>query len=387
MRFKNLVVFIHCLVSITHAKNKTSSKAEWFNRIKQQIISKAEDIKNSSRFSGNIVNAIHSLNGYGCWCYFYDRIGSGAGQPVDEIDEICKVLADGYQCAMIDHENSGGRACIPWEISYQSGTGEGEDLWNSCNELNNDLCQRFSCAVEGQFTESLFNFLKTGQPINFSQFGHIHSNFDIVTTCHGMTHEEWDAKQQQEWKYDYCSAYYCPAANYWNNEDFYYNTPLHYDDGDPDRYWPTVCTGEYPFRAPFSRISWHNPIEIELNFGVNPLVFNRIFVKMKTPHESSGAHGTDGLFKLKRGSNSIYECSPIKTRVIGESNYPATFGKSGEYLEQIAKCGVFALNHYMTFDNSDSNYKLVIPSGLVLDPLTDIQVTPRLYLDYIPSSK
>ena len=40
---------------------------------------------------------ISDLDEYGCWCFFYDGNGRGAGQPVDDFDRICKILADGYQ--------------------------------------------------------------------------------------------------------------------------------------------------------------------------------------------------------------------------------------------------------------------------------------------------
>ena len=56
-------------------------------------------VNNSSlrAFSGNIQTAIQNLDEYGCWCYFYDNVGRGKSQPVDEIDGFCKTLAEGYR--------------------------------------------------------------------------------------------------------------------------------------------------------------------------------------------------------------------------------------------------------------------------------------------------
>merc|ERR1711883_19589 len=36
-------------------------------------------VRNSSlrAFTGNIDNAVNSLDEYGCWCYFYDNVGRG----------------------------------------------------------------------------------------------------------------------------------------------------------------------------------------------------------------------------------------------------------------------------------------------------------------------
>merc|ERR1712066_869709 len=101
-------------------------------------------VRNSSlrAFTGNIANAVNQLDEYGCWCYFYDNVGRGKGTPVDEIDGFCKTLGDGYQCAIIDSEAAG------------------------------ESCARYSCAVEGQFVDSLFAFLLSGSQINYNDFGH-----------------------------------------------------------------------------------------------------------------------------------------------------------------------------------------------------------------------
>ena len=47
-------------------------------------------------------------------------MGRGKGTPVDEVDGFCKVLADGYQCAILDLEAQ-GTTCIPWEEVYRLG--------------------------------------------------------------------------------------------------------------------------------------------------------------------------------------------------------------------------------------------------------------------------
>lgn len=81
-------------------------------------------------FTGAVANALNDLvnnhGGYGCWCYFYDDVGRGKGTPVDEIDSFCKVLNDGYECAIRDSEDE-GISCVPWEVFY------GEELENKTN--------------------------------------------------------------------------------------------------------------------------------------------------------------------------------------------------------------------------------------------------------------
>merc|ERR1711988_840003 len=143
--------------------------------IDRQVLALA---RNSSlrAFTGNIANAVNQLDEYGCWCYFYDNVGRGKGTPVDEIDGFCKTLADGYQCAIIDSE-AAGESCVPWEVAYAPGNGAGVNLRDSCNSLNTDNCARYACAVEGQFTDSLFAFLLSGSQIDYATYSH-NNGFD-----------------------------------------------------------------------------------------------------------------------------------------------------------------------------------------------------------------
>ena len=58
-----------------------------------------------------------AINHYGCWCDLtsYSR---GKGKPVNFIDEVCKTLILGYECAIMDAE-ARGETCIPWEELYR----------------------------------------------------------------------------------------------------------------------------------------------------------------------------------------------------------------------------------------------------------------------------
>ena len=47
------------------------------------------------------------LDQYGCWCYFEDDHGNGRGKPINEIDAQCKILHDGYACAIMDGDLEG----------------------------------------------------------------------------------------------------------------------------------------------------------------------------------------------------------------------------------------------------------------------------------------
>merc|ERR1711972_294648 len=86
------------------------------------------------QFAGVMANAIRNLDEYGCWCYFYDNHGRGKSQPVDETDSYCKMLHDGYECAIRDCADD-GIECIPWETSYVSGA-TNMDLHEGCVQAN-----------------------------------------------------------------------------------------------------------------------------------------------------------------------------------------------------------------------------------------------------------
>ena len=58
---------------------------------------------------------LNDVNEYGCWCYFGDKHGAGKSQPVNELDEHCKQLHEGYECAMLDDTDED---CSPWTVSY-----------------------------------------------------------------------------------------------------------------------------------------------------------------------------------------------------------------------------------------------------------------------------
>ena len=162
--------FLLCLVKTTKSDK---------NHIDKQLLNL---IRNSSlrAFSGNIANAVHNLDEYGCWCYFYDNVGRGKGTPVDEIDGFCKTLHEGYKCAMIDGEEE-GETCIPWESDYNPGSGAGVNIFRTCQELNpGSNCAQRSCAVEGQFVDNLFAFLLSGSLIDYESYSH-DNGFDPST--------------------------------------------------------------------------------------------------------------------------------------------------------------------------------------------------------------
>jgi len=133
-------------------------------------------------FSGSIGKTISNMNEYGCWCYFGDDHGRGKGSPQDAIDEMCKVLADGYECAMRDAEEE-GTTCVPWEVEYTSALGgSGLGIVDECAQVNSGSnCAARACAIEGAFVANLLDVFISGNGIDQAMK---HSNgFDQPTTC------------------------------------------------------------------------------------------------------------------------------------------------------------------------------------------------------------
>lgn len=129
------------------------------------------------------------IDEYGCWCYFEQDHGRGRGHPVDEIDQFCKTLHDGYTCIIMDSEAM-GNPCVPWEIPYNSATSAGiptgmsmDNLISECDVQNNaDTCASWTCRVEGWFLVQWLRYtLVDGGFINQP---HRHANgFDWTVEC------------------------------------------------------------------------------------------------------------------------------------------------------------------------------------------------------------
>lgn len=102
---------------------------------------------------------LHTIDGYGCWCFFEEDHGKGRGQPTNEIDTLCQLLHQGYECCMVDHEEENGVGdCIPWEVDYTTGAkGDVDGIVADCAARNpGQNCATRSCIVEGWFVTNIF---------------------------------------------------------------------------------------------------------------------------------------------------------------------------------------------------------------------------------------
>jgi len=117
---------------------------------RSSVVNKARDI-NDKGFT-----KLDMLIRYGCWCFldFDNDHGKGRGQPKDEFDRLCKILHDGYECAMIDGRTHNEDCEKPWAVDYFSAIGGSSfhDHYEACmfqNPLSD--CATNVCAIEAEF--------------------------------------------------------------------------------------------------------------------------------------------------------------------------------------------------------------------------------------------
>jgi len=134
------------------------------------------------------------IDGYGCWCYFEDDYYKGKGAAIDPIDQYCKLLHQGYECIIMDFQNT-PFACVPWEVSYNSAYAGGYHplgltpghIEAECDSLNTPgTCQNAACRVEGYFLQGFFGEAIFNLGIDEN---HNHEKgFDPDTNCPTITH-------------------------------------------------------------------------------------------------------------------------------------------------------------------------------------------------------
>lgn len=123
-------------------------------------------------------STLDQINNYGCWCYFESKHGHGKSKPVNDVDALCKILHEGYDCAMVDAE-ANGDSCVPWEVDYNTGTANLDNLVETCTVKNQNTgdqtdCATNSCIVEGYFITNVFQLFISGTSqhnLTYSAFG------------------------------------------------------------------------------------------------------------------------------------------------------------------------------------------------------------------------
>lgn len=133
-------------------------------------------IRLKTSFSSFFYEQLKKIDNYGCWCSFSDDTGFHGGEPgygkvMDEVDQICKDLRQGYRCAVIDDVTN---KCIPWSANYSSSnsllTDESQILdmckLDNATPNNQNLCSVRACALENTFILDFIKYLVSGKQVN-----------------------------------------------------------------------------------------------------------------------------------------------------------------------------------------------------------------------------
>jgi len=139
----------------------------------QTMLENYSILKNTTRPFNRLLtdmmgSSLTNIVNYGCWCYFgEDGHGKGRGEPVNKVDQYCKILHDGYQCIMMDSKQESSNKCVPWEADYTSSPSLVSDLSNLCKQKNaGDNCAIRSCIVENLFITSIFQEFISGYTLD-----------------------------------------------------------------------------------------------------------------------------------------------------------------------------------------------------------------------------
>ena len=147
--------------------------------------------------NGIISTSLEQISGYGCWCYFGWDHGKGKGEPANKLDQYCKWLHDGYECAIMDSKAENDNNCVPWEVEYNPALtlgNEFEQLEYECLNKNiNNKCAMRACTVEHYFILNIFASFFDPNHIFDSSLKHSLNVFNPVDNCpviHGHVESE-----------------------------------------------------------------------------------------------------------------------------------------------------------------------------------------------------
>lgn len=139
---------------------KQFSALEGFDRstVSNRPVNTVSSANNANELGS--IGAFRMAAGYGCWCYFGDQhlLRLAKGEPVDDMDTLCKQLHNNYECLIFDTEDDTDpdATCYGWQEDHSVGflatdTSTDEELVAGCASVNADSCKAHACAIEATF--------------------------------------------------------------------------------------------------------------------------------------------------------------------------------------------------------------------------------------------
>lgn len=154
---KSFITVITFFMSIAFVTANFDKMENQFQKLISQSMNETQSM-NEFRGIGPVSTSLTAINEYGCWCYFADDHGKGHGTPVNRMDEICKILHDGYECAILDGTDE-NETCEPWTVDYTGTTTLGDsnqEVAIECEDKNTNNCAIRACVIENYFILNVF---------------------------------------------------------------------------------------------------------------------------------------------------------------------------------------------------------------------------------------
>lgn len=158
-----------------------------YSSILETIQTFERDMFTFDPLNDNVLSSIvANITDYGCWCNFNNlpnKVIHSSAPVLDDFDQICKTLVNGYSCGRIDpalqigsnsefeNDESENKSCDPTTQIYNSGLNiediymigmfgdPVENLKMTCEEQNPGIensCARTACLIEGNFILGIF---------------------------------------------------------------------------------------------------------------------------------------------------------------------------------------------------------------------------------------
>lgn len=149
----------------------------------------------------DVLNVISATSEYGCWCSSKTTWNKAHGEPLDEIDELCKGYVQNMRCVTMDMADAGVDDCNVMKTRYVTKGIDFFDLENltydtivaGCKRVNDDPCAQNVCIVDVAMIPVVYSLLKNNKEFMIDpDFDHNTGEFDKDGYCTVLSHLDGD---------------------------------------------------------------------------------------------------------------------------------------------------------------------------------------------------